>query len=143
MPPIAPSPYFSQHGGDVPYVFGWNKLGSISIPDGAIGPASGYWDAAQQALSDKMVAYWANFVHHGTPNNQPAKTMSTPLNLSHWPAFNEDRMSMFLRDTGSKAAPNQKVACEVYDEFFNPEQIGQGSPFGMQYTPPLKKSEEL
>jgi para-nitrobenzyl esterase len=75
----------AYHTGDIPYVFTGYHGGPQGSPTAL--------NAAQQKLSDRLVATWANFARNGNPNG----TSDAP-----WPRWKKDGAAYFLQDNDWK-----------------------------------------
>jgi para-nitrobenzyl esterase len=86
-PPYPNAPEFKNwgaaHGGEIAYVFG-NFSAAM--------PAT----AADRAVSEEMLSYWANFAKTGDP---------TGSGLPHWPAFTSANAQVMNLNDPSKAIP--------------------------------------
>ena len=98
LPPTATHPrYGAYHASELQYLF------AISPPV-PLTPAPPVLDAAQQALSAKMIALWSNFARTGNPN---------PSGSNLWPAFRKGEESLLslepagLRVSSSFAAEHR------------------------------------
>ena len=97
--PSARDPNGSGHGQEVGYVFGNLGVGGRAQPT-----------AQDQALSQRMQAYWVNFAMHGDPNGP---------GLPAWPAFTASRplVMRFGVNPGPAPIPNQD-RLKVLDDYY-------------------------
>ena len=86
------------HGAEIPYVFG-----HVS-PPASPGPNDIVWGPRDQALSDRVVSYWTNFVKTGDPNG---------AGLPPWPAFSQAEPRVMHLNAAPAAGPVP-----------NPDQLG-------------------